>query len=174
MKMYHAAAGALILILAACSQGPEAVAEQFWEAGKNGDSETARSLVSENSSAQISEDAQTPIVEYGVGDATVDGTEAMVGTTLVLELGNGTREVEFETALIQEDGEWKIDLDQTTSRMMGVILGATMEDLGAQLGEAMKGAMEGVAEGLAEGMREMGEALGEAAEESRQGRSPNP
>ena len=161
------------LVSACGSEGPEAVTEAFWQAGRDGDFETARSHVSESSRASISEDASSSIEAFSIGEATVDGSEATVETRLVMEMGSGTREVEFETAVIEEDGTWKIDLDATTSHMMGQLLGVTMEEFGEQLGEAMGEAMKGAMEGMAEGMRELGQAMGDAAEEMETASSGN-
>jgi len=154
-------------ILVSCSGASDEahdVADMFWEASRVGDTELVRSLVASGSQAKVNEpeNRDAPFGDYALGDVSIEDGVAAVETTVEGIEGSTTREVEFNTFLIQEDGTWKVDLDRTTNDMMRVMLGVTMEQLGEMMGEAMGKAMEGMVEGMAEGMKEGMEAMGEA------------
>ena len=160
---------ALGFVLQGCGgEGPQTVAERFWEAAQDRDVATveALSIPSENASFDF-EDDDTAIGSLTVGGAEVDGDRAEVETHLELDGEEMDLDVEFLTIVAKHDGEWLVDLDQTGDEIMQAVIGASMQELGEAIGEGMKEAMEGMAEGLAEGMEEMGKAFGEAAEEMR-------
>lgn len=162
-----AAAG---VVLGCGGAGTEArdVANRFWEASREGDVELVRTLVASGGEAKINEpdDDSTPFGDYSLGEVTVEDGVAAVATTLEGMQGAESREVAFNTYLVREAGDWKVDLDRTTNDMMRVMLGVTMEQLGEMMGEAVGKAMGGMAEGLQEGMEAMGDALGEAVEKA--------
>lgn len=154
-------------LLQACGggEGPQSVAERFWEAAQDRDvaAVEALSIPSEDASFNF-EDENTGIGSMSIGDAEVDGDRAEVETHLEMEGEEMDLDVEFKTIVAKHDGEWLVDLDRTGDEIMRAVLGASMQELGQALGEGMKEAMEGMAEGLAEGMEEMGKAFEEAAE----------
>jgi hypothetical protein len=147
---------------------PRDIAEHFWDANQDGDMELASAYVSSESSATVKrpDDGGMPMESYSLGAEEIDGDRATVETAMTANMGSQQLDVDFQTHLVREDGEWKVDLDRTTSDIMRAALGVTMEEMGEMVGEAMKGAMEGLAEGLQEGMDAMGEAISEAAEEA--------
>lgn len=156
----------LTFFLWGCSagRGPEQVAHEFWEASRNGDAELARELVLSTSTAEINEpaDGEAPIGHFALGDSHVDGGEAMVETTIGGLAGLST-ELEFNTVLAREDGEWKVDLDRTSGDMTRALFGTSMQDMAEQMGAAMAETMGGVTEGMAEGMKTLGDSLAAAA-----------
>ena len=90
---------------------------------------------------------------------TVDGDRATVETTVAAE----EMELAFETVLIRQEGDWKVDLDATTDEMMKSLFGTTMGEftkkMGEAMGEALGESMKAVTKGMAEGLQAMGEAL---------------
>jgi len=160
------AAALLTIIVAACaSSDPAAVAEAFWQAGRDGDIERARSFVSASSSAKMNDGTSSTLEDVWIGESTVDGDGATVETRVMAATGEQSRQIDFNTIMVREDGAWKVDLDATSQEMMKEILGVTMSEFGEQVGDAMKGAMEGMAEGMAKGMEKMGEAMTDAAKQ---------
>lgn len=156
------------LTAAACgaADSPGTVAEAFWTASKDGDKELAETYMVEGGSASISEGGSgSSIGEFSLGETAVDGERATVATT-VTSMGEQSMVLDFNTVLVQQDGSWKVDLDQTTDEMMRSLLGTTMGDLAEQMGEAVGNAMgevmEGIAEGMAEGLKSMGDALNDS------------
>jgi hypothetical protein len=150
-------------LLLGCGANPDEakeVAQAFWEASKTGDTELAMSYVSNTSSARINQsEDDDPVGDIILGDAEVDGDEATVPTTLT-NVGDETpMDVSFQTTLIREDGEWKVDLDRTMGNMMGSMLGASVGAMAQAMGEAMGSAMQGMAEGMQEGFEALNDSL---------------
>jgi hypothetical protein len=149
------------LCAAACgaADGPDVVAEAFWRASKEGDAELAKTYMAEGGSASINDDRNgSSIGDYSLGETAIDGQRATVETTITSS-GEQEMVIDFTTVLVQQDGSWKVDLDQTTDAMMQSLLGTTMSGMAEQMGEAMGEAMKGMAEGMAEGLQSMGDAL---------------
>ncbi len=152
-----------------CSGADDAAqtAEDFWMAAKAGDVELAKTYVTEASIGSIKDPGESgpAISDVSLGELSFDGDQAMVETSLISS-GDQPTTVEFPTILVQEDGRWKVDLEQTTDEMMKSLLGVTMgemaEAMGDAMGEAMSEAMGAMAEGMAEGMKAMGEALADS------------
>ena len=171
MKARHGIALIAAGLLTSCGAEPNAaldVAHRFWEASRAGDTETVRNLIASSSRAQVNEpeDGEEPFGDYVLGDVVIEDGVAAVETTLRGMKGSTTEEVQFNTFVIQESDEWKVDLDRTTNDMMRVMLGVTMEQFGEMMGEAMGEAMKGLAEGMAEGMREGVEEMGEVMKQA--------
>ena len=167
-QIFALAATGILLSCGGASDAARDVADTFWQASRDGDTEVVRSLVASGSKAKVNEpvDGDAPFGDYALGDVSIEDGVAGVETTVEGMDGSTMGEVQFKTFLIQEDGAWKVDLDRTTSDMMRVMLGVTMEQLGEMMGEAMGKAMEGMVEGMAEGMKEGMEAMGEAMNEA--------
>jgi len=175
--------GALLVSLSACfgPGDPAGVAERFWEAARDGDEATLRSLALEPEHTNLDfgdDDAEIRSIEVGASE--IDGERAEVETWLEAGDEGVTLDLEFHTVLVQDDGEWYVDIDATAKHLIGAIVGASMEGLGEAIGEgvgnAMEGfgeAMEGMADEMAEGMEELGRALQEAGEKARERKSGN-
>ena len=159
-RLTHILAAALLATACGAGEGPGAVAEAFWTASKEGDIERAKTYVAEGSKATMnnSGDSQS-LGDFSLGEVTVDGDRATVETDVEAE----EMELAFQTVLVRQEGDWKVDLDATTDEMMRSLFGTTMGDFTKKMGEAMGEAvgetMKAVAEGMAEGLEAVGEAL---------------
>jgi hypothetical protein len=175
--------GTLLVSLSACfGPGDQAgVAERFWDAAREGDEATLRSLALEPEHTNLDfgdDDAEIRSIEIGASE--IDGERAEVETWLEAGDDGVTLDLEFQTVLVQNDGAWYVDIDATATHLIGAIVGASMEGLGEAIGEgvgkAMEGvgeAMEGMADEMAEGMEELGRALQEAGQKARERKSGN-
>lgn len=161
--------------LAACGgEGPQDTAARFWEAAQNRDVAAVEALSIPSESSRFNfDDSDTEIDDLTIGELSVDGGRAEVETSLVLLGDDMNLEVEFSTVLVRQDGEWLVDMDETTDEIMKTIMGASVREIGEALGEGMKDAMEGMAEGFAEGMENMAKAFEDAAENIRTDGSRN-
>lgn len=155
--------------LEACGgDGPQDVAERFWEAARDRDAAAleALSLPSDNTEFDLdNEDAQ--IWDLEIGSVAVEDGVAEVETKFKLDTEDLDIDVEFMTMVARHDGEWLVDMDETTGEIMKAVIGASMAEIGEAIGEGLHDAMEGIAEGLAEGMEELTEELEEATEKMR-------
>ncbi len=158
------------LLGAACSaaDGPADVAEAFWTASKEGDTELATSYIVEGGTTTIQEPSGSSIGEFSLGETAIEGDQATVETTVV-STGEREMEVAFNTVLVRRDDGWKVDLDETTDEMMKSLVGTTMgeltERMGQAVGEAMGEAMKGMADGMAKGLEAAGRAMSDSLEE---------
>ncbi|MFV1987434.1 MAG: hypothetical protein ACC682_09130 [Gemmatimonadota bacterium] len=144
--------------------GPAEVTRDFWSAARDGNEEMVEAL-SVNRPGNFTLDSDGGEVRsISIGDTDIDGDEAEVETVLEgIDNGNELT-IEFETALVKRDGEWFVEMGETTGRLMGAVMAA----LGNRMGEAVSEAMGEMADGLAESMEELGEALQESAKEMRE------
>lgn len=150
------------------ASGPEDVAYDFWDAAREGDRARVEELALDPRDARLDfEDGDARIESFEIGEAEVDGDVARVETRVTGANEEAELDLEFETVLVRRDGEWLVDLDETSRELVIAVVGASMEGLGEAISEGMKGAMEG----LAEGMEAFGRALQEAGEEVREGGS---
>jgi hypothetical protein len=160
--------GRFILTLAATVFGcglfaasPDEVARDFWDASVDGDFDLAAEYVTEASRHVLERAEDAPEVEeVALGEIVIDGDRANVHTTLSAMMNDRPIEVEFNTMLEKEDGEWRVNLTATSGQMISKIMGGAageiMSQFGQAMGEQMRGIMEGMMKGLAEGMQEMG------------------
>ncbi len=169
MKLYWTYPLTAALLATACgaADGPHGVAEAFWTASRDGDMELAKSYIAEGGNATIkdADESGSSIGEFSLGETTIDGKQATVETTIETT-GERAMELAFNTVLVQQDGGWKVDLDQTTDEMMKSLFGTTMgglvEKMGQAMGDAMGEAMKGMAEGMAEGLKAAAQTLGDS------------
>lgn len=158
------------------ADNPRDVATQYWQALKNGDSETARSLVSSDSQ-QALEDylAQPADQKTAIGEVNL-GTEQTTVITIVYPEGDKPDEFEtFDTVMVMEDGAWKIDAARTiiprpapSDRELDELadqLSESMQDNIDSIEEAMEQGMEMLDKALREGSRDMGESMLKGMEE---------
>ncbi len=148
-------------------EGPAEVTRDFWDAARDGNSEMVEALSVNHLGDFDLEDQDSEIRSISIGDTEIDGDEAEVVT--LIEGTNDDMEltVEFKTALVKEDGEWYVEMEKTTGRLIGAFMGEMASYIGETIGEELGDAMSEMSEGLAEGMQELGEAMQEAAEEMR-------
>lgn len=167
-RLTHVFAAALLATACGAADGPGAVAQAFWTASKEGDIDRAKTYVAEGSKATMSNPEKSQSLrKFSLGEVTVDGDRATVETTVMAE----ETELAFETVLIRQEGDWKVDLDATTDEMMKSLFGTTMGEftkkMGEAVGEALGESMKAVAEGMAEGLQAMGEALSDSLKTGR-------
>jgi len=91
-------------------------AEGLWQAFMEGDSDAAWEFVTAESKESVNKENLVSGASEGVNnvileEVTISGDEARVWTALDLE--GLDRELEFDTILFREDGEWKVSLPDT-------------------------------------------------------------
>jgi hypothetical protein len=154
-----------LLALGGCGAGgPESVAESFWDAVMKGDKATAQKFAAKNSVTEMELEPQqageTRDVE--LGKAVEANGQMSIPTTLITKTGDQESRIPLNTILIREDGDWKVDWNQTMASM-----------LGGMMGEMMKGMSEAMGT-MAEEMGKSFEEMGKSFEESMQEAPPPP
>ena len=141
-------------VLLSCSNSKDeslAVAKAFWEAMEARDVEKAKSYATKESanSLQINEDEEDQEVVITFGEVTIEDDKSTIETTMHPIDAETNLEIPLKTVLVLEDGEWKVDFDQTMMSMLGGAMGAMMdamkegfEEMGKAMAEEMKAGFE--------------------------------
>jgi len=106
------------------SATPKQVVEKYMNASLNKDADAAYSLLSEEDKTLISLEGMRSEVEtelegfefsYTIGEEKIDGDEASVKVTLIVEdIENGeSEEVPQTMYLVKESGEWRIHIGES-------------------------------------------------------------
>ncbi|UCG53218.1 MAG: hypothetical protein JSW58_06590 [Candidatus Latescibacterota bacterium] len=145
----------LVPLVFGCSKGEDeslVVAKAFWKAMENRDIVTARSYCTSETanSLQIDEDKKDQDVDISFGRVEIKDGQAHVKTTMVGTNEDGSiMSIPLETILVERNGEWKVDANQTMMSILGGAMGAMMEsmkdgmeEMGKAMTESMKSAFE--------------------------------
>jgi hypothetical protein len=142
---------------------PREVASNYWQALKNGDGETARSLVSTDSRQAFDDYMALPTDrKTAIGSVSL-GTEKTTIITLVYPEGNAPDDFDtFDTVLVMEDGKWRIDAERTIIPRPAPS-DRELDELADQLSESMQENIDTLEEAMNEGMKLLDEALREGS-----------
>jgi len=158
------------------ADNPRDVASQYWQALKNGDTATARSLVSSGSQQSFDMYIAQPADEKtSIGEINLGAEQTRVITIIYPESETPDDFETFDTVMVMEDGKWKIDAAQTviprpapSDRELEELadqLSRSMEDNIESIEDAMNEGMNLLNEALREGSRDMGESMLKGMEE---------
>ncbi|QBQ56081.1 hypothetical protein [Nitrosococcus wardiae] len=103
----------------ACAEklSPFEVTEKFWTAVKKNDIQSIRQYVSsEYSEKKELTPSLLPIAEFELGKIIIDGEQALVETTVVVD-GERPVTVPLETTLVREKGLWKVHYEETVAML---------------------------------------------------------
>jgi len=159
--------GFLIALLPSCGGGSAIdVAGKFWNALNDGDLEKAREYCTEETAASLTmnDNGGDADVDVEFGTTTVEGGRTIIETQMVARMGDLTQNVELKTILVQEGGEWKVDVMNTMMSMFGGAMGEMMEGLTETMTDAMENMGTAMMEGMMEGFSQFG---GQGADNTR-------
>lgn len=165
MLRLRAVIAAASLLTAACgagAPGPKQVAQEFWEALRAGDTAAATSLASEPTAPRVEALAGRDIDEVLLGEVLEGEASAIVRTSLTTaatEPDDWPTRLTFDTHLIREDDEWRVDVAATERDFGAAIFAGTIEMLGEAVGEGVRDFSEALEQGAAEISRAIREAL---------------
>lgn len=154
------------VFLTACmhqADGPRKVAEQYWQSLKNGDTAIARTMVS-MSSQQAYDDylALPPNQRIAIGEVTLGAEQTTIASVLYPDSANPEDHTAFDTVLVMQDGQWKIDANQTTMPRPAPS-DRELDELANELTESMQDNINSIEEAMNEGLEMMDEALREGS-----------
>lgn len=158
---------ALSLTLLACTQpadNPKAIADKYWQLLRSGNTAEAEKLVSIASQADFSthSDRISTISQFENGAA-----RALVSTTITTSNATTNRSYSqtFDTVLIFQRGEWKIDVSQTSIPATPSAGAEELQKLADELSRSMQENIDSVDETMNQGMQLLNEALHEGSKE---------
>ena len=156
----------LVLACGAPAPSPRQACERFWEALRTDDVATAKAHASAGSAvfveAMLGEDRRIEAVR--LGETLQSERSAIVRTSLVTATEAGRHHTSFDTHLVRESEEWRVDVQATERELTAAIFAAGLRQIGEALGQGVQEFSEALEEGAAEMKRAIREAL-EALEE---------
>jgi hypothetical protein len=120
----------LLLILSGCHSGPppEKVTQAFWEAMAQGDPEIARTYTTQVSQYLVTKQPELEQATVRTGVVKDDGDNARVATVLTLKRSDN-KKIAFDTVLVEEDDEWKVEYLQTMNNYLHLPFGEIFKSL---------------------------------------------
>ncbi|OQZ01515.1 MAG: hypothetical protein B6D35_03020 [Candidatus Brocadia sp. UTAMX2] len=103
--------------------GPLAVARQFWNTINTNDIQSVRLFsTKESGNRLLTIDGALANHTTTFGEAKVNENKATIPTVVQAQRGTTMTETRMQTVLVEEDGQWKVDVGQTMASMPGGIM----------------------------------------------------
>ena len=148
------------------AQNPRDVAQQYWQALKADDTNTARELVTTETQSELDAYLQLPAEEKtALGDVNLGAEKTTVVTIVYPDAANPEDYRVFETVLELENGQWKVDASQSLPPKPSVPTDQEMDELAEQLNESVQENIESIEEAMSEGMRMLHEAMRQGSQD---------
>ncbi len=105
----------LLLFITACqtAKTPEQVTTAFWQAIAQADLDTAKKLASPETQQLVRNEPKLENSTLQIGQIIINGVNATVATTLKLSPAENNRALSFDTVLLKQNDQWRIDYQQT-------------------------------------------------------------
>jgi hypothetical protein len=125
----------LLFLLSGCQtvSTPEQVTEEFWEAIADDDLDTARKYATRDTQYLVSTQSTLEDAAVKTETALINGANATVPTLMTLKT-DSKDVLSFDTVLLRENNQWKVDYQQTLNNLSILPLGDIFKSLRA-LGE---------------------------------------
>lgn len=107
----------------------------------SGDVESAKHWVSESTRRLVAKQPNLENAKVETGVVAVDGAKATVATVLILAIIKDESQLSFDTVLLQENRQWKVDYRQTLNNLSFLPLGDFLESL-KSIGDAVNQELE--------------------------------
>jgi mevalonate kinase len=155
------------LALSACNQpaeDPSAIADKYWLHMQTGNITEAEKLVSTNSRHALPAQAErmSSIAQLDNGEA-----RTIVSTTITtINPNTDYRQTRtFDTVLVLQQGQWKVDLNNTRVPPSPTEREEELQQLKHELSESMQENIESMDDAMTQGMEMLNEALEEGSKE---------
>jgi len=157
----------LSLFLTACTQpaeDPKTVADKYWNLLQSGNTTEAEKLVTVNSRRDFSQHSDRISADSKIENSTA---QTIVNTTITTSNpdNNSSHKETFETVLILQQGEWKIDVTQSTIPPSPTAREEELQKLAEELSQSMQKNIDSIDESMSQGMQLLNQALREGSKE---------
>jgi hypothetical protein len=151
----------------ACNQpaeDPKTVAERYWSYLQNGNIKEAQKLVSSSSDQSLTShtDRVTPNTQINTGESI---TTVSTTITTTNPATNFTYSETFNTTLIFEQGQWKVDLPQSSIPPAPTAREEQIQHMADELSDSMQENIESIDEALDQGLLLFNETMEEGSKE---------
>jgi len=146
------------------AEDPKAVADKYWQLLQAGNTAEAEKLVSTNSKRAFADHTN----RIGAADKLESGeTKAIVSTSITRTDPNTnySQTQTFNTVLVLEQGQWKVDVEQSHIPLSATEKEQQLKQLSDELSKSMKENMESIDEAMSHGMQMLNEALQDGSQE---------
>jgi hypothetical protein len=151
----------------ACKQpaeDPKAVSDKYWQLLQAGNTAEAEKLVSTSSKRNFASHTnrieQVDTLESGEAKTTV-----RTSITRISPDKQYRQTQTFDTVLVLEQGQWKVDVDQSPMPLSATEKEQELQKLSKELSESMKENIESIDEAVSHGMQMLNEAMQEGSQE---------
>ena len=157
----------LSFTLAACiphADDPKTVADKYWLYLQTGNTTEAKKLLTINSSHAFSEHSSRISSNTQIDNAEA---RALVNTsiTTINPATSYSHTESFNTVLVLQQGQWKIDVNQTQIPPAPSAQEEKIQQLTEELSESMQDNLESIDDAMSEGMQTLNEALRDGSKE---------
>jgi DNA anti-recombination protein RmuC len=153
--------------LSACTQpadNPKTVADRYWQFIQTGNTVEAEKLISVNSRRAYSENNhRRAAIERFSNDEAI--TIVSTSITTISPHSNFSRTQTFDTYLVLQQGQWKIDANRTQMPPAPSATEEELQKLAEELSESMQDNIESIDETMNQGMQMLNEALRDGSKE---------
>jgi len=175
-------------LIQACTQQkpntPLTVTQAFWSAALKGDTETAKQFLTPESRAnfKIILHNQKDFIE--LGEQSITTTQAQILTQITRRKGNQQKISSLRTILVNQNGQWLVDFNQTRDSMLGSELQSVIDQLsktmretidkGVKLmGESVKDELQKMDQSMQETLRDLNQEI-EKQQQEKSSQTPQP
>ncbi len=157
----------LSLTLAACIQptdDPKTVADKYWLYLQTGNTTEAKKLLTTNSHQDFSQHTSRINSSTQLNNSDAKAVVKTSITTINPATGYSHTET-FNTVLVLQQGQWKIDINQTQIPPQPSAQQEKIQQLTEELSESMQENIESIDDAMSEGMQTLNEALRDGSKE---------
>lgn len=121
----------LLLTLSGCQSvtTPEQVTAAFWEAMAQGHIERAQEYATQETQHLITKQHNLENASVETGKAVIDDLNAKVPTTITLQKPENDKILSFNTILLKESAQWKVDYQRTLNNFSTFPFGDIVKSL---------------------------------------------
>jgi len=157
----------LLLSLSACleAQNPKDIAQQYWQALADGDTEAARQYVSQDSRRDFDRFLQNRTQGDAIRQVELGTLNTSVETTINPDPQQAGLDRPFDTYLVLEQGKWKIDMQRTRVPPAPGELEKQLGELTQQLNQSLRQNASEMEQVFGESMQLLDELLTQGSQE---------
>jgi len=123
----------LLFLLNGCQavSSPEHVTMEFWQAMADGDIDEARKYATQDTQYLVNKQQDLEDARVKTETALINGSNATVATSMTIDKNGNNNVLSFDTVLLKENDQWKVDYQQTLNNLSILPLGDIFKSLRA-------------------------------------------
>jgi len=154
------------LLLSACTQpaeDPKVIADKYWKYIQSGNIDEAKKLASINSQPVLQQHRNRIDQNTQINNA---GAKTIINTTVTtIDADNNRHSETFNTVLVLQQGQWKVDVEQSQIPPAPGETEKQIKQLANELSESMQENIESMDDAMNQGMQLLNEALRDGSKE---------